>query len=141
VGYHEDPRTLGEHLRRRRMDLGLLQREVAKRIGVSVDTVLGWEIRGRQPAVRSWPAILAFLGADPYPEPRTTAEQLKAVRRQQGWSQRRLAASLGVDPTSVRDWEAGQEPKFARCRGVVRHLVEFGVPASNGRVAGVEHSD
>jgi DNA-binding XRE family transcriptional regulator len=106
------------------MDLGLLQREAAIRIGASVDTILGWEIGGRHPAIRHWPAILAFLGYDPLPDPLSTADRLRTARRRRGWSQRELARQLGVDPTAVADWEAGLEPRFARCRDVLRQLFE-----------------
>jgi transcriptional regulator with XRE-family HTH domain len=108
AGYREEPKALADHLRKRRIDLGLLQREVADQVGVTVETVLGWELRAREPAVLHWPAILAFLGFDPYPEPRTTAECLKAVRRRRGWSQRGLAKSLHVDPATVQKWEIGK---------------------------------
>jgi transcriptional regulator with XRE-family HTH domain len=107
-GYREEPKTLGDHLRKRRIDLGLLQREVAARVGVTVETVLGWELRAREPAISRWPAVLAFLGYDPCPEPRTTAERLKTLRRRRGWSQRDLAASLEVDPATLRKWEIGR---------------------------------
>jgi transcriptional regulator with XRE-family HTH domain len=106
------------------MDLGLQQKEVALELGVSAETVLGWEIRSREPAIRHWPAILAFLGYDPLPAPGSTAERLKSVRRRQGWSQRELAKTLGVDPTAVRDWEGGQQPSFVRCRNALRQLFE-----------------
>ncbi|MBI1951143.1 MAG: helix-turn-helix transcriptional regulator [Acidobacteria bacterium] len=33
--YPEVPKTLGDHLRRRRLDLGISQRELAERLGVS----------------------------------------------------------------------------------------------------------
>jgi DNA-binding XRE family transcriptional regulator len=41
--YSENPQTLGQHLKRRRRELGLLQRETAEKLGVSTDTVVNWE--------------------------------------------------------------------------------------------------
>lgn len=110
-------------MRRRRLDLGLMQKEVAENLGVSASTVLGWEKWGRMPSIRCWPAMISFLAYDPYPEPRTTAERLKAVRRTTGWSQKRLAGALSVDPSAVRDWEGGSEPRFRRCRDAVEKLL------------------
>jgi DNA-binding XRE family transcriptional regulator len=52
---------VGDHIRARRLDLGLFQREVAERIGVSEATVYGWEKLGYSPSMRHWPGILAFL--------------------------------------------------------------------------------
>ncbi len=87
-----------------------------------------WE-KGRScPEIRFWPAIIHFLGYDPSPAPKTTAERLTAARRMDGWSQGRLALALGVDPSAVRDWEAGKEPHFLRCRWAVEEtLHEFGL--------------
>jgi transcriptional regulator with XRE-family HTH domain len=57
--------TLGEHLRKRRMDLGITQKEAARRLEVDQWTVINWE-RGRtRPARRALPRIARFLGSDP----------------------------------------------------------------------------
>jgi len=42
-GYSVVPKTLGEHVRKRRLDLGLEQAQVAERIGVTTSTVYNWE--------------------------------------------------------------------------------------------------
>jgi len=44
-GYPEHPRTIGEHIKKRRMDRGLLQHEVAEEMGVCAWTVINWELR------------------------------------------------------------------------------------------------
>jgi transcriptional regulator with XRE-family HTH domain len=65
--------TITEHIRTRRLDLGLLQRDVALRLGVSKSAVMNWE-RGRtEPMIRFLPAIIRFLGYDPRPLPSATA--------------------------------------------------------------------
>jgi transcriptional regulator with XRE-family HTH domain len=65
-------RTLGDHLRKRRLDLGLLQREAAARIGCSVSAVSNWETNRTQPRVTQVPAIVAFLGDAPLQAPSDT---------------------------------------------------------------------
>jgi transcriptional regulator with XRE-family HTH domain len=35
--------TLGNYIRKKRLDLGLMQKEIANRIGVDVETVYRWE--------------------------------------------------------------------------------------------------
>ena len=89
------------------MDLELLQREVAERIGCSKAALLMWEKGRSSPEIRFWPGIFRFLGYDPTSEPQSSAELLLAARRLRGWSQKRLAQFLGVDPTSVSRWELG----------------------------------
>jgi len=45
-GYPKRPKTLGEKIRKHRMDLGLFQKDVARFVGVTADTVTLWK-RGR----------------------------------------------------------------------------------------------
>ncbi len=52
---------LGSQLRRRRRQLGLLQREAAARIGVAADTYLNWEKGRRTPPVSYRLRVVAFL--------------------------------------------------------------------------------
>jgi DNA-binding XRE family transcriptional regulator len=60
-GYPLEPRFLSEHIRKRRLDLGLLQVEVATEIGVTESTVWNWE-HVTQPELIHIPAVLALLG-------------------------------------------------------------------------------
>ena len=41
--YPIDPTTPGEHLRTRRLDRSLLQRDVAADLGTDTDTIVNWE--------------------------------------------------------------------------------------------------
>ena len=47
--YPKNPKTLGEHIRKARMDRGLMIRELAALVGVSPDTIINWELRGVKP--------------------------------------------------------------------------------------------
>ena len=64
-----DARTLGDHVRKRRLELRLSQKEVADQFGVNPWTVLNWEKSHTEPPIESIPAILrchplaAILGA------------------------------------------------------------------------------
>ena len=57
--------TLGDHIRKRRLNLGLSQREASHLIGVEQCSVYNWEKRGMNPAQRVQSAIMDFLGYDP----------------------------------------------------------------------------
>ena len=59
--------TIGDHLRKRRLDLGLLQREVAEQLGVDKSTVTNWELNRTTPTLRFSPRIIGLLGFDPRP--------------------------------------------------------------------------
>jgi DNA-binding XRE family transcriptional regulator len=53
--------SLGEHLKKRRMDLAITRKEAARRIGADQWTVINWEKGRTEPAVRFVPAITRFL--------------------------------------------------------------------------------
>ncbi len=59
--YPARPRTLGEKIRKHRMDLGLFQRDVAKFVGVKTDTVTLWEKGRRKPSENNLRRIKHFL--------------------------------------------------------------------------------
>jgi transcriptional regulator with XRE-family HTH domain len=83
-GLFRRPQTLGEHLKKRRRQLGLLQREADERMGISTGTYTNWEKGKTQPVAAQFRPIVTFLGYDPTPEPTTLAERLEAKRRTLG---------------------------------------------------------
>ena len=105
--YSEDPKTLGQHLKKRRRELGLLQREAAIRLGVSTETVVNWETGRTEPVPAQFRPIVTFLGYDPTLEPQTLAERLAAKQRRLGASLAQVARYLGWDPGSLRRYLDG----------------------------------
>jgi DNA-binding transcriptional regulator YiaG len=64
--YPASPKTLGERIRKARMDAGLQIKDLASMIGVSKDSIMNWEGREIRPA--SWNlekvvAVIARLGS------------------------------------------------------------------------------
>lgn len=59
------PRTLAEHLLRRRQALGLTQSQVAARLGMDRWTIRNWEQGRCMPRPSRAPAVHAFLGFCP----------------------------------------------------------------------------
>jgi DNA-binding XRE family transcriptional regulator len=58
---------IGLHIRRKRLELGLRQEDVANQIGVSIDCVAFWENGRSKPQVQHMPKIIEFLGYNPVP--------------------------------------------------------------------------
>ena len=106
--YERVPQTLGQHLKKRRLELGLFQRDLRKRFKLEKETYANWEKDRRTPAMKHWPGIIALLGYDPTPEPTTLGQQLLAHRRRLGLSRKALAASLGVDDVTLWRWETDE---------------------------------
>ena len=83
-GYPATPVTIGDHVRKCRMDRELSQPEAAREIGVHFTTLRGWESGTRNPAVGFLPAVIEFLGYVPFPEGSTSGEELVARRMAKG---------------------------------------------------------
>jgi transcriptional regulator with XRE-family HTH domain len=98
-------------------------REVAVTLGVTAETLRGWEHDSHEPSFRQFPAIFGFLGYDPLPEPRELRDQLRRVRMRRGWRQCDLAEALGVDPCTVAGWEAGAHQPIGNWRIAIERLV------------------
>lgn len=107
--YPKKPRTVGEHLRKKRVDLKLLQSDLAKILGVSPDSVTYWENNRSKPQIKHFPAIHLFLGYSLVKFDEKKFEgRLKAYRWQNGFSHKRLGEMLGVDASTVGSWEKGE---------------------------------
>ena len=106
--YDFEPLTFGDHIRKRRLILGITQEQAATHFGVTATTVFNWENRLVQPEIQFMPAVIEFLGYDPEPPQCTTvADRLLAKRRALGVTQRTAARYLGVDPSTWSSWESG----------------------------------
>jgi len=107
-GYPTSPKTVGEMIRKRRLDLGLLQREVAAQIGCDTDTVTNWE-KGRSTTdLKHVAKVVEFLGFNPFELGDTLGERLASFRRERSVSQKEFARQLGVDPSTLARWERGE---------------------------------
>jgi transcriptional regulator with XRE-family HTH domain len=105
--YPEVPATLGDHLRKRRHERGLLQNDAADRLGVNAWKLANWEKGYTSPKLRSWRGVIEFLGCDPTPEPEGPGQRKFSACRRQGLPLRALAKQLGVDPETLQRWERG----------------------------------
>lgn len=98
---------LGDRIRARRIELGLLQRDVARRLGTDHASVSNWEKGRNRPEVRYYPRIFAFLGYNPLPSPTTPGEEIGYQRMTLGLSRKRLGRLSGTDELTVARIEAG----------------------------------
>lgn len=88
--------------------MGLSQRKAARALGVALATLKNWEKGRAEIGEAYYLKVIRFLGYDPNPIPRTLPERLRAARLALGLSQKALALRLGLDPSTVRAWEAGR---------------------------------
>jgi len=122
--YPREFRHLGDHIRAKRLDLGLQIKQLARRLGTDEDSVASWERGERCPSLRKLPKILGFLGYDPRPKPATLGEHLRRFRTAVGESTRELAGKLGVDPSTLEGWERGEHAPIDRYRRMIVSLLD-----------------
>jgi hypothetical protein len=100
---------------------------VAAQLGVKVDTYLLWERDEHDPTVWYYPAIFAFLGYDPFPEPVTLPEKITSKRRCLGLPIKKAAARTGVDEGTFPRWEDGTwKPRMSQ--QAVREFLSLEAP-------------
>lgn len=109
-GYTENPETIGEHIKKARMDRGLLQKEVAKLIKVNVMTITNWEKGNSNPMISHMPKIIEFLGYQPtlQEDPKSWGSILLAYREKRGIRRQKLAREIGIDDRTLEKVEKGK---------------------------------
>jgi len=103
-----EPKTIGDHIRKRRLGSKMTQREVAAQFGVDETSVHNWEGNLSNPEIRYIPSIIQFLGYNPLPAANGLADQLVRHRTTLGLSQKDAARRLHVDPGTLARWERGE---------------------------------
>ncbi|TYO96719.1 helix-turn-helix protein [Geothermobacter ehrlichii] len=119
----KEPATLGEHLRRKRIELGLEQKELAAMLGVSVSTIWNWE-NGWSINWQYYPQIIRFLGYNPIPIPEGTIQRLEWYKRIKGLDLVMLGKELGRHPEQVSEWLRGVRTPCKRNMRVIEEFLE-----------------
>jgi transcriptional regulator with XRE-family HTH domain len=108
--YPKTLKTLGDHLRKKRLDLNLLQKEIAQRLDVCGASIYSWENNISKPAIKYIPKIIKFLGYVPFETSTlSVGEQIILYRKLHGLSQKKLACQIGIDPCTLRKWERDKQ--------------------------------
>jgi len=91
---------------RRRLDLGLKQREVAARLGLHFGSLQLWERGIGDPGVKPLPGIIRFLGYVPFDCDPTPGGRISFLRRCCSMTQEELAALISCNPGTLWRWES-----------------------------------
>ena len=105
----ENPLVISDHLKKRRLQLRLLQADVAKIFDVSEDSITGWENARSVPQIQYYPKLIAFLGYNPFPVGTDTlGGRIKKYRIEQGLSHKKFGEKMGVDASTIGGWEVNE---------------------------------
>lgn len=109
----QNPHTSGDHIKKRRLELGLFQKDFAQTLGVDESTITNWEKNHTNPMLRLLPKIIEFLGYEPSVGNRDTlGGKLLRYRKSRGVTQKELAKQIVIDPTTLSRIERGKGKCF-----------------------------
>lgn len=122
--YPRELKTFGDHLRKKRLDLGIYQKQVAEIVGVDATTIFNWENNRTEPDLEFIPQIIDFLGYNPYEyiANLSLGERIIAYRQAHGLSQKALAQQLGIDPGTLGRWEKNESTPWEEKANVLNSL-------------------
>ena len=103
---------LGQRIKTRREEWKLTQGELANHLNVAVANIGNWERNAAIPSPSNLGRISKWLAEDVPERPDTQqaedfAQRIREKRREWGMNLTELAKYLGVDRTTVREWENG----------------------------------
>ncbi|MCG3165577.1 MAG: hypothetical protein POELPBGB_01345 [Bacteroidia bacterium] len=121
--YPEKIVTLGDHIRKTRLERKLSQLEVGKLLSVDEMSVNGWELNRHFPPARHVAKIISFLGYIPTDwKEGSLGKQLRYARLITGLNQEQLAQRIGCDETNLRVIELDKRTPREE---TLRKLTEF----------------
>jgi len=127
----ENPVTVGEMMRNRRLQLRLFQKEVAKLMGADEATIYHWE-NNKYPIHRRYNGkIIKFLGYYPFPlDLKTLGGRIQCYLNLHGCTHEDFAKLVGVDESTVTLWRRNKKkplkrslPKVLECLKCVEPLL------------------
>lgn len=103
--YPSDPSTLGDWLRRARLDRRMSIKDLAVEIGTTVPNISNWESNRAEVSVRLKPRVYEFIGLCPYDASLPLGLRLRERREYFGLITKELAKILCVNPNTISSWE------------------------------------
>lgn len=125
--YDFEPNSLGDHIRKKRLELGLSQkRGIRTTRGARMDRT---ELGEGSHASTKWSDSddHQVPGRYPFPVPDSLQERPLAKRRDMGWTFKKAANSIGVDLGTWRNWEGGRLLLYHRHRECLAPLLGLSV--------------
>ena len=123
--YPAELNTLGDHLRKVRLDRGLSQQEVAICLNVTTNSITGWELNRNVPTVRMAKRRIEFLGYVPiYENTQRFEGQLYLTRMITGKTQAQVAKEILVDQTTLRRVELGSQKPVRKTREKIEAFIK-----------------
>jgi transcriptional regulator with XRE-family HTH domain len=144
----KEPKTLVQHLKKKRFLAGIRQREAAVKLGVCARTLSLWECDHVYPAWEFQQRLIAYLGYDPFTEtglkiPKgnepscvaffspeaalTMGQKIRQHRLKLRKSRKQFAVELGVSQKTLWGWETNRWQPSTVGNKLIANFLGFGV--------------
>ena len=138
----KQPTTIGGHLRKRRLQLGLFQSTAARRLGVSTVTLSKWERDVLYPAWSNQSKVTDYLGFNPFTDPAlgrplgnervpvvllsSFGYQLRQKRLALRMPRKALAKQLGISWKTIWGWETNRRNPSPKLKARLDRILKIG---------------
>jgi len=118
-------KTIGDHIRAWRISQGLLQKDVARILNITEESVVRWE-SGTTPFIRYIPGIIKMIGCVPIAiDTSTLGGKVWYCRCLLGETSREFGKRVPVDASTIRCWEIKKSIPRAHVQKVDRICTEI----------------
>ncbi len=101
--------SLGDHLRKVRVERGYTLHQVANMLGTSINRVFAWEHGVLKPSKKFREMLLRWMGYNPDDlDELFDPKRVRQWRIQHGLSRAHLAKELGLAVNTIETWERGR---------------------------------
>jgi DNA-binding XRE family transcriptional regulator len=112
--------------------LRLLQKDVAKMMEITEESIMHWETDRYPPQLQFYPGIIKFLGFNPFKVTgKTLAVRIKNYRFENGLSHKKMGKILGVDGGTICTWETGKHNPQGNNLQQVKALLKMKIAEPN----------
>ena len=121
-----NPKTLGDKIRNKRLELGLSQSQVAKIFNTDPDLIYMWEKNIIKPSIKRFPEVITFLGYFPFEiDESSLGGKIKLYRYMYGLSQEAMAEFLNLNESTIRDYERGIRKPLERLKVKIQNKLKI----------------
>lgn len=122
--YPAELNTLGDHLRNKRLDIGLSQADIARVLKASETMVTVWELNQNEPTAKFAKKIIEFLGYVPFLEHESLDKRTHLTRLVSGKTQEQVLKEINVDESNLRLIDLGVRILFRKTREKIEQFIK-----------------
>jgi transcriptional regulator with XRE-family HTH domain len=122
--------TIGDHVRRKRIERGLTQIQTADILGISEDTVADWEKGKTEPSDKRRKAVIEFLGYNPFlleqEKPLITiGDHIRKRRLELSLTHAETAERLETNIDTAKSWQSGRTRPSKKRYGTITNFLGY----------------